>query len=493
MTAPYLGKAIVPANTDLDYLAMIAQNANTNATTALANAAAALAALNIVPVPAYGRLTTTLQAYINHTQTLWAGDYGVVGDGVADDTVAMNYALAQAAAAQRILYCGNMVVKITAALSGGGGCPGLVFDQAAYGNAADPGIFVTGAGYTALTWHGSPQAWSVNIYGTANACDGLVLGIAGGANIARGVLLNTRVYNLAGFGVQINKCYDCLFGSISIELCGMAAKAAFQMNDDGDTCNMTHICRLQVEQATTLAIDISPNSLALVIDSIHSERLISPDAAAYAWVLGGASSSFNASRFQSGGTSANAKLWLRGSVTDYTAVRAEGNINVYLEGVAGTTLSLISPNINGTCQEYGGQTGQLMIFGGLINAWTGSISNRYWFHTSNSILADRDPNTLLGDLKLGTAGKALFIKQGTDGSCGRATLVPTAGGGVVTVACARVITNAQEIFLSYAGVADPTHTGRLWINAVTDGVSFQIKSSNALDESDVSYLIVFRG
>ena len=46
------------------------------------------------------------------------------------------------------------------------------------------------------------------------------------------------------------------------------------MNDDGDTCNMSHIMRLQVENSTENAIYVSPNTLSCVIDNIHSEGAI---------------------------------------------------------------------------------------------------------------------------------------------------------------------------------------------------------------------------
>lgn len=498
MTPPYLGKAITPANTDLDLLAMTAQNANANAVTALALANQAIAGLGVFPVPNFGRTSTTLQQYISNSQTLWAGDYGVVGDGVADDTAAFRVALTAAAAAKRVLYCGAMTIKITAAVTGAG--PGLVFDQASYGNAADPGILVSGAGYVALTWIGSPQAWRVNVYGTGNACDGICFGAPGGANILLGVLADTRVYNLAGFGVQINKCYDCLFGSISVELCGTAAagKEAFQMLDDGDTCNMTTILRLQVDKATTQAINISPNSLCLNVNNIHSEGLISPDASKYAWILGGASSSFNGGRFQSGGAAADAKLWLRGAYSDYTAMRAE-SVTVLLEGVSGSGLTLISPQMTGTVSEYPAQSGALVIIGGSIAAWSGSVNNRYWANPVfgawidklNVFTAALTIDALLtvnGDMMLGTAGNKVAVKQGANASFGRASLV----GGTTVVATTLALTNGQEIFLSYMGVANVANTGRLYISAVTDGVSFAITSSNVADNSDVAWWIVGR-
>ena len=114
MTGPmYYGHAISEANTDLDALAVTVANAGANATTALANAATALAAASVIPQPAYGRVSTTLQQYLTNDQTLWVGDYGVVGNGSTDDTVNFQKALTAAAAANRVLYCGAMTIKVT--------------------------------------------------------------------------------------------------------------------------------------------------------------------------------------------------------------------------------------------------------------------------------------------------------------------------------------------------------------------------------------------
>lgn len=402
MTPPYLGHAMVPANTDLDLLAQTAGNANANATTALANSAAALAALSIFPSPKYGRTTTTLQQYITDTQTLWAGDYGVVGDGVADDTAAMNYALAQAALANRVLYMGKMIVKITGALTMTG--PGLVWDTAGFGNAGDPGILVTGAGYTALTVSGSPQAFIVSVYGTGNACAGVLF-----SNPQRAVCLDLRVYNLAGVGCNITQCFDCLFGTISVELCGSNAANghAFLITDGGGTSNETTILRLQVEQANCQAISISPNSLNLAICLIHSERLNNPDNTKPAWILGGAGCWFGSSRFTSNGVAANAIVWLRGAYSEYSAMRVESGCTVNLEGTSGTGIVVVSPNFTGNTSEFAGQSGALVIIGGNYGTWVGSTANRYFFGPGSAAFLPLSGGTMTGDITMGTGGTQL--------------------------------------------------------------------------------------
>ncbi len=482
MTGPmYYGHAVSEAHTDLDVMAQDVANASANASVALTNAATALAAASVVPQPALGRTATTLQQYLTNDQTLWAGDYGVIGDGVADDTAAMNYALAQAALAARTLYMGKMVVKITGPLTMTG--PGLRWDAAGYGNVGDPGIYVTGSGYVALTVSGSPQEWVVSVYGTGNACQGILF-----SNIQSATMLHTRVYNLAGYGSRIVEEFDCWWGTESVELCGTPSAYAWSIVDGGGPSNMSHHIRVQVEQANTLAMSVGGNSLCIIIDAIHSERLRNPDNTKIAWSFDGAACAFTGGRFESSGTSANATLLMQGENCSYICFRAEGNIKVELAGSSGTGITVISPNFNGTAGEVPAQSGAIVILGGQINSWTGSTANRYLFGAGTlSGLLPLTGGTLSGNLKLGTAGNQLFIKQGSNASQGRASL----SGGHVVVANT-LSSTTMEVFLTYRGVSNVAHMGDLYVAAIVVGTSFEIKSTNVADDSDVSWWLVER-
>ena len=367
-----------------------------------------------------------------------------------------------------------------------------MIDQAAYGNVNDPGIYAVGTGFTnnVLAWSGSPQAWVVNIYGTGQAIlqssPAAVLRLN---NPQRGIFLNTRVYNFAGVGMNRIEEFDCWYGSISVELCGTNAATghAFQINDGAGTSNMSTTCRLQVEQANCQAIFISPNSLCENIHNIHSERLLNPDNTKPAWIIGGASSSFNGGRFETSGTAANAILWLRGAYSDYTAYRAE-SVTVHLEGTSGTGITLISPNMTGTVSEYPSQSGALIIVGGVISTWSGNASNKYVFGSGTlSGLLPLTGGTLSGNLKLGTAGNQLFIKEGSNASMGRASLA--AGTVVVSNTLA---STTMEVFMTHRGVSNAAHVGTLSVSTIVAGTSFVINSTNAADDSDISWLLIER-
>src|SRR5262245_23979138 len=70
---------------------------------------------------------------------------------------------------------------------------------------------------------------------------------------------NLRVNNFNGYGVKVQAGWDCLFETVSVELCGNSKEYAFSIVDGGDTSNMTHILRLQVERSKAKAIYVSPN------------------------------------------------------------------------------------------------------------------------------------------------------------------------------------------------------------------------------------------
>lgn len=88
------------------------------------------------------------------------------------------------------------------------------------------------------------------------------------------------------------------------------------------------------------------------------------------------------------------------------------------------------------------------------------------------------------ELRFQTPGKGLAIKEGANAKMGVATLV----GGTVTVATTAV-TAASRIFLSDQGGGVLANIGSLSVANLVAATSFDIKSSNALDSSNVAWLI----
>lgn len=90
-----------------------------------------------------------------------------------------------------------------------------------------------------------------------------------------------------------------------------------------------------------------------------------------------------------------------------------------------------------------------------------------------------------GDVKLGTVGNGIYVKEGTNATMGVATLV----GGTVTVSTTKVTTSSR-IFLSVESLGTVTAPVAVAVTARTGGTSFVITSANVVDTSVVSWVII---
>lgn len=235
-------------------------------------------------------------------------------------------------------------------------------ESVGYDHTSNGGILVTGTGYTAVTIVGSPARCDLLVAGTGNTANGVLFQNPAAARVGK-----VRVMQLDGFGVKINKIWDSTIEHVMVELCGNASEYAFSMNDDGDTCNTTHVLCLQVEQSNQKAIHISANTLSCVIDNIHSERQ-TPAAGVTTWALGGNRCLYNALRLSSNEPSANATAVFFGAQTQFNVPLVEGSIVTRLEGVNGNSLTLVSPELQGSTQNVASQTGTINILGGAISS-----------------------------------------------------------------------------------------------------------------------------
>jgi hypothetical protein len=300
-------------------------------------------------------------------------DFGAVGDGVSDDTTAIQAALDAASAALKVVYFPAGQYKITSGLSALS-CRGIYMEGNGYGS-GDNGIYPSGSGYTALTIEGSPKVLAITIGGTGNAVNGIYM---------KGCFLSNmqdiRVYNLDGFGVRIDAMFDTVINSISVELCGNLSSTlldgrseenyAFGIFDGGDTSNMTHILRLQVEQALQRAIYVSPNTLSCLIENIHSERAYA-DVTATTWYLGGSRGQYNCARLTEHPSTTVGTLAISGSQTSYNSVFVENStITTEVEGVLSESITIINPEILGLLKAKSGQGGRINILGGKISSFT---------------------------------------------------------------------------------------------------------------------------
>lgn len=288
---------------------------------------------------------------------VWLADFGVAGGG-SDETAKVQEALDEAAATNKVVNGGNLVgVGITAITVSG---PGIVFDRASHGDAGGPGFLSLGSGHTAITTTGGNiiTDWNVSVRGSGNASNGVLF-----QNPILSFIKNTRVFNLNGAGVTVNKCYDTVFGSISVEQCNASSAYAFSVNPDGDTSNQSHFLRVQVEKAGPKAIHIDVNTLSCIFHNIHSEQA-APTAAVDTWFLGGIRGMYGVVNLESNSPDANATCHINGGALTIIGLLTVGAIDVTLESTG--LLTLISPEIQGTCHVVPSQTGKINIQGGNI-------------------------------------------------------------------------------------------------------------------------------
>lgn len=204
-------------------------------------------------------------------------------------------------------------------------------------------------------------------------------------------------------------------------------------------------------------------------------------------------------------------LWTAGALTSQTTATnitdINFNLSAVLKQVDGTTALMRGMLITG--RTYTPQTTALTITNAstldVVQSIAGSgttITNNYAFralfdssnyfglsmnNTGNATfnLVGTTPSFIFNqNIKLNTAGAGLYIKQGSNATCGRGTLV----GGTLTVSTTKA-TSTSEIFITDRG-GTITNLGTIYISAVSNGTSFTVTSTNLLDVSTFSWFII---
>lgn len=88
-----------------------------------------------------------------------------------------------------------------------------------------------------------------------------------------------------------------------------------------------------------------------------------------------------------------------------------------------------------------------------------------------------------GDVKIGTVGKGLYVKEGTNATMGKATLV----AGTVTVTTTKVTANSRIFLTNQNGSGT---VGTPYVSSRTAATSFVITSTSGTDTSDIAWIII---
>lgn len=226
--------------------------------------------------------------------------FGIIGDGKVDDTTALRRYIAACEVEGQPARFGRLIIRISGPITSR--VP-LIFDDVSFGSMGDPGIYVTGSGYTALTFTHSISDLAVTVYGSGTVeldSNGAIRrdtrprvdGIAFGTPDEKVPFLSSfvrsvRVFRLAGCAVRKTSVWDTTFSGISIEECGTADTPAYIVAaPKTTTCNQMNVVRLQVERSVGRAISIHPNTLSSTFGHIHSEGAVAVSGA-QTWELGG--------------------------------------------------------------------------------------------------------------------------------------------------------------------------------------------------------------
>ena len=115
-----------------------------------------------------------------------------------------------------------------------------------------------------------------------------------------------------------------------------------------------------------------------------------------------------------------------------------------------------------------------------------SAANKLGFSCNGAdvLTIDTTTSTFIGNVAVGTVGKGLQVKEGTNAKMGTATLV----GGTVTVSTTAV-TASSRIFLTISSLGTVTVPKAIGVTATTASTSFVITSADATDTSVINWII----
>jgi len=159
------------------------------------------------------------------------------------------------------------------------------------------------------------------------------------------------------------------------------------MFDAGDTCNMSHIVHLQVEQASGQAIYISPNTLSCVFDNIHSERALGVGGST-TWSLGGNRCTYNTLRLNTNNP-ANASVLFDLSNSTVISSLVEGNGTnppIQYQAYGGSNVTFIACEWQSTAGLVSGNVGTVNFIGGsFAKISTNSLAQHFYGSTITSL------------------------------------------------------------------------------------------------------------
>ncbi len=297
-----------------------------------------------------------------------------------------NFALALEVAKQlgRVLWCGNLLIKVSGANISEG--PGVTFDRVGYSSGLlvteNPDPVKAAAGYIALTVRGRPSVLDITVFGRLDQngrhprVDGIFLD-----NIVQCRTGSIRVVGLAGQAFYASCVWDAVIGPVSVEDCidTISNRYSAHVGGDLDTTNMTVFTRFQVERCGGRVFKSNAGTLCCTFLSFHSEQAKGIPGV-LTWDIGGIGCHWIAPRFDgSGGLSNEASVHFVGGQTTFDTPRVEGNISIAMEAIDANTLTFNNPQFDGVAFVTPNQVGTISMYGGRVSRlYTAAIKFRVY-------------------------------------------------------------------------------------------------------------------
>jgi hypothetical protein len=267
-------------------------------------------------------------------------DFGAVGDGVADDTVAIDLAEDFCYTNKKMLDFENCRLKITQPITLR--CA-FRFDKASYADlSADandrPGFIPVGL---------SASAFAVTVETRLGSVANLsVLGDTTSRVNCRGVLFNNvqrcqvnlvTVSGLNGCGIEVRECWDSTFTALATLKCGNSTDYAIQITDGMGSTNECVFNHLQTEIGQVKGLYVSPNTYNCTFNVIHAEQVAGNGTDYTHDIRGGRGCVFNSVRCT--GTNVRARVGCASGVYNGIGIEDDTGSSALLEvsyGAAGT-------------------------------------------------------------------------------------------------------------------------------------------------------------
>lgn len=147
-------------------------------------------------------------------------------------------------------------------------------------------------------------------------------------------------------------------------------------------------------------------------------------------------------------------------------------------------------NTGGALELYGNGVQRLQLNAGALLVGASGVNLTWNTDGAGSIGATgaHRPTNIFnaGDFYAEVIGKTYHIAEGTNGCTGQGALV----GGTVTISTTCTPATSDGIFVTDAGGGVLANIGSVAVGAVSSAVSFVVNSSNALDTSNVNWMII---